>query len=101
MSSRFSTQRQDDIDRLSIQHELVELKKKVGDYKDKADDSEESLRLLNMSHRDALATIERLTADIKSERTRNVQLQHELKQAGNHKKTENDVRFMIPVKLIL
>jgi hypothetical protein len=59
----------------------------------KAEDAEQALHLLEKSHDDALATIEKLTADLKAERLKNVQLQHELKQYGNRKKSEADVRF--------
>ena len=93
-----SVQRQDDIDRLALQHELVDLRRQNAEYRLKAEDAEQALHLLERSHDDALATIEKLTADLKAERLKSVQLQHELKQAGNHKKSEADVSFLLSKK---
>jgi chromosome segregation ATPase len=90
-----NVQRQDDIDRLSLQHELVELKRKSNEYRVKAEQAEGTLGSLQDSHDEAMKLIQKLTSELKSERLKTVELQHDLKQAGNHKKTEKDLLTII------
>lgn len=88
-------QRQDDIDRLSLQHELVELKRKANESRVKAEQALGTLGSLQDSHDEAMRLVEKLTSELKAERLKTVQLQHDLKQSANHKKTEKDLLTII------
>ena len=90
-----SVQRQDDIDRLALQHELVELKKGNNEYKSKFQEAQESLNFLTGSHQESLKTIDHLSNELKAERLKVIELEHQQKVWVNQKKSEKDLLAMI------
>ena len=78
---------------MALQHELVEYKKRMGEYKSRAEIAEIEAQTVTEAQEEALKEVEKLTKDLKEERIKSDKLGHEIRQIGNAKRTEKDVNL--------
>ncbi|KAJ3295385.1 X-linked retinitis pigmentosa GTPase regulator-interacting protein 1 [Borealophlyctis nickersoniae] len=88
-------QKQDDIDRLSLQRELADSKKRCSDLRAKHDALDEKFRGLTETYEEAVRTVETLGEDLKEERRKNLELEHVSKEAEMQRQSERELNIII------
>ncbi|TPX75087.1 hypothetical protein CcCBS67573_g03652 [Chytriomyces confervae] len=73
-------QQQHDVDRAALQLELSESRKRERDLSSRFDSLDERFRAMMEAHHEALRVSDELNADLKEERRRGVEMEHELKR---------------------
>ncbi|KAI8831918.1 hypothetical protein BJ741DRAFT_536426 [Chytriomyces cf. hyalinus JEL632] len=73
-------QQQHDVDRAALQLELSEARKRERDLSSRFDSLDERFRAMMEAHHEALRVSDELNADLKEERRRGVEMEHELKR---------------------
>jgi chromosome segregation ATPase len=80
-----------DVDKVSLQHEVHDLKKKIVEQRAKFDIVDEQYKSLHKSYKEMLSTIEALGNDLNLERKRNCELENALEKERLEKKQTGDV----------
>nr|KAJ3422358.1 Phosphomannomutase [Polyrhizophydium stewartii] len=90
-----SQQQQNDIDRLALQHELNDQKKRNTDLRAKHDALDESHRLLEASHRELSLVTESLRKELQAERQRSIELEHKIQSDAIQHQAESELLLII------
>ncbi|KAJ3039315.1 X-linked retinitis pigmentosa GTPase regulator-interacting protein 1 [Rhizophlyctis rosea] len=90
-----SQQHQNDMDRLALQRELGDIKQRYADLRTKFDSLDERFRVQNSAHEQAMQTINDLNAELKEERNRNLELEHNLRAVEIRAGGEKDLNIII------
>ncbi|KAI8922697.1 hypothetical protein BC831DRAFT_474756 [Entophlyctis helioformis] len=88
-------QQQNDIDRLALQHELNDQRKRNADLRGKLDTLDESHRVLAVSHKELVAVTEDLRKSLEVERQRSLDLEHAAQNGAVHKQSEDELLSII------
>ena len=70
-----------DIDRIALQHELTEMKRRYLDQRTKLDTTEEQHRLISNAYKDICGTVETLGRDMAEERKKSAELEQQLQKS--------------------
>ncbi|KAJ3075482.1 Protein fantom [Podochytrium sp. JEL0797] len=84
-----------DIERSALQLELAESRKREREMTGKFDSLDERFRAMLEAHQEALRVSDELNADLKEERRRGVELEHELKKAFAEGQENSELRELI------
>ncbi|TPX67754.1 hypothetical protein SpCBS45565_g03544 [Spizellomyces sp. 'palustris'] len=90
-----SQEQQADIERLALQRELADLKKRYQETKDKHDTLDEKLRGLTETYDEAVGTVEVLTNDLKEERRKRTDLEHLVTENEAQSRRELELNIII------
>ena len=80
-----------DIDRIALQHELNEMKRKFLDQRTKLDGVEEQHRLVSTAYKDICGTVESLGKDLADERKKSGDLEMQLQKTRLGQESEMEV----------
>jgi chromosome segregation ATPase len=80
-----------DVDKVSLQHEIHDLKKKLVEQRGKFDVVDDQYRSLHKSYKEMLATTEALGKDLNSEREKNSELENSIQKERMEKQKTKDV----------
>jgi hypothetical protein len=78
-----------DIDRIALQHELTEMKRRYLDQRTKLDTTEEQHRLMSSAYKEICDAVEALGKDITEERKKSAELEQQLQK--NKISQESDI----------
>lgn len=78
-----------DIDRIALQHELTEMKRRYLDQRTKLDSTEEQHRLMSSAYKEICDAVEALGKDIIEERKKSAELEQQLQK--NKISQESDI----------
>lgn len=86
---------QDDIDRIALQKELADTKRRLGDARGRHESLEERIKGLMEIHEEAVKAVEELNDQLKEEKRANFELQGQLKEVDLLKRTEKELNEII------
>lgn len=84
-----------DIDRVAMQHELGELKRKLIDQRTKFDSMEEQSRLVSTAYKEICVTVESLGKDLANERTKSSTLEAQIQKLKLEKDSAIELQVII------
>lgn len=84
-----------DIDKVSLQHELQDLRKRFVDQRTKYDTLDEQHKTISKLYKDILAVVETLGKDLNIEREKNRDLESKIYKDGLDNETEKDLKIII------
>lgn len=86
---------QDDIDRIALQREVADLKRRLSEFKERNSSLEGRVKGLMDVHEEAIRAVEELNSQLKDEKRRNIDLESQLRQLELMKKSEKDLMNII------